>query len=262
VPAAQAKGLADLAAIVTRAEGLLRAQATLKGDAHFAVERIHDDVAMALRMRGVDTALCDPLEGSVREVGDAVVRHEAAATGALSAGALLRDVMRRIEDLTVVASRTAVADAEPPVRYPATEAAATIEPAAPVIMSVALDEPAPGAAEVRREDVQQQAPSASAEADTADGAQAEPADTPVARSLDDVTVDEEQARSLREFVSNDESSEHAVAEPQAIAAPPAAAPTIAAANDDVIEPVEPQALTLSDHEAAGPAQTAIIAAAK
>ena len=104
-PAALAKGLADLTAIVTQAEALLRAQGTLKGDVHFAVERIHD-VAMALRMRDVDTALCDTLEASVREVGDAVVRHEAAATGALSAAALLRDIMRRIEDLSrFVASR-------------------------------------------------------------------------------------------------------------------------------------------------------------
>jgi hypothetical protein len=63
-PAALAKGLADLTAIVTQAEALLRAQGTLKGDVHFAVERIHD-VAMALRMRDVDTALCDTLEASV-----------------------------------------------------------------------------------------------------------------------------------------------------------------------------------------------------
>jgi hypothetical protein len=36
-PAALAKGLADLTAIVTQAEALLRAQGTLKGDVHFAV---------------------------------------------------------------------------------------------------------------------------------------------------------------------------------------------------------------------------------
>ena len=119
-PAALAKGLADLTAIVTQAEALLRAQGTLKGDVHFAVERIHD-VAMALRMRDVDTALCDTLEASVREVGDAVVRHEAAATGALSAAALLRDVMRRIEDLAVVASRMNAPDADPLVRPSARE---------------------------------------------------------------------------------------------------------------------------------------------
>ena len=110
--AALARGLADLSAIVTQAEALLRAQGTLKGDVHFAVERIHD-VALALRMRDVNAALCDTLDASVREVGDAVVRHEAAATGALSAAALLRDILNRIEDLTRVASGMTAPGAEP-----------------------------------------------------------------------------------------------------------------------------------------------------
>ena len=138
-PAALAKGLADLTAIVTQAEALLRAQGTLKGDVHFAVERIHD-VAMALRMRDVDTALCDTLEASVREVGDAVVRHEAAATGALSAAALLRDIMRRIEDLAVVASRMNTPDAEPLVRSSARESEPTIEVVAVVTRTEAIIE--------------------------------------------------------------------------------------------------------------------------
>jgi uncharacterized protein YoxC len=146
-PAALAKGLADLTAIVTQAEALLRAQGTLKGDVHFAVERIHD-VAMALRMRDVDTALCDTLEASVREVGDAVVRHEAAATGALSAAALLRDVMHRIEDLAVVASRMNAPDADPLVRPSARESEATIEVMAVVTKTEAIiEEPAPVASE-------------------------------------------------------------------------------------------------------------------
>ena len=82
---------------------------------------------MALRMRDVESALCDMLEASVREVGDAVVRHEAAATGALSAAALLHDIMRRIEDLAVVASRMNTLDAEPLVRSSARESEPTIE---------------------------------------------------------------------------------------------------------------------------------------
>jgi hypothetical protein len=138
-PAALAKGLADLTAIVIQAEALLRAQGTLKGDVHFAVERIHD-VAMALRMRDVDTALCDTLEASVREVGDAVVRHEAAATGALSAAALLRDIVRRIEDLAVVASRMNTPDAEPLVRSSARESEPTVEVVAVVTRTEAIIE--------------------------------------------------------------------------------------------------------------------------
>jgi hypothetical protein len=115
--AALAKGLSDLSAIVIQAEALLRAQGTLKGDVHFAVERIHD-VALALRMRDVNAALCDTLDASVREVGDAVVRHEAAATGASSAAALLRDILNRIEDLTRVASGTTTPGAEPVAEPP------------------------------------------------------------------------------------------------------------------------------------------------
>jgi hypothetical protein len=102
-PAALLKGLADLASIVSEAEALLRLQATLNSDVHFSVEHIHD-VAMALRMRDVEQVLCDTLAASVREVGDALVRHEAAGAGATSAAAMLRDVMRRIGDLTIVAS--------------------------------------------------------------------------------------------------------------------------------------------------------------
>jgi hypothetical protein len=113
-----AKGLSDLTAIVTQAEALLWAQGTLKGDVYFAVERIHD-VALALRMRDVNAALCDTLEASVREVGDAVIRHEAAATGALSAAALLGDIMHRLEELI----RIVAAGAESVAGAPTTEAA-------------------------------------------------------------------------------------------------------------------------------------------
>jgi hypothetical protein len=56
-------------------------------------------VAMALRMREVDGALCDTLEASVREVGDAIVRNDAAAARALSAATLLADLARRIEQM-------------------------------------------------------------------------------------------------------------------------------------------------------------------
>jgi hypothetical protein len=135
--AALARGLSDLSAIVTQAEALLRAQGMLKGDVHFAVERIHD-VALALRMRDVNVALCDTLDASVREVGDAVVRHEAAATGALSAAALLRDILNRIEDLTRVASGMTAPGAEPPA-----------EPRGDAEVAVAVAAPARTATEVK-----------------------------------------------------------------------------------------------------------------
>src|ERR1700759_5515844 len=113
-----AKGLSDLTAIVTQAEALLRAEGTLKGDVYFAVERIHD-VALALRMRDVKAGLCDTLEASGREVGAAVIRNEAAATGALSAAALLGDIMHRLEQLIGIVA----AGAEPVAGPPTTETA-------------------------------------------------------------------------------------------------------------------------------------------
>jgi hypothetical protein len=94
-----------------------------------AVERIHD-VALALRMRDVNAALCDTLEASVREVGDAVIRHEAAATGALSAAALLGDIMHRLDELMCVVA----AGAEPVAGPPTTEA--TPAPSAPATQVV------------------------------------------------------------------------------------------------------------------------------
>ena len=273
VPAAVAKGLADLVAIVTQAEALLRAQGILKGEVHFAVERIHD-VAMALRMRNVDVALCDTLEASVREVGDAVVRHEAAATGALSAAALLRDVMRRIEDLTVVASRMAAAGAEPLVGLSATEAEAAIETPALLIAEAAIEEPAPRAAEVlHSEEVPPQLSPAGSEAEVVDRAQAEAGDTPVAGLVDNLIADDEHARSQLETVWSNESSEDALPETQAIATPPAdaleddaaergEAPAIAAANDQAAEPVESQATALPNDGAVEPAESPMIAVAK
>jgi hypothetical protein len=105
VPTPLADGLADAAVTVRQIESILQANGTLTLEVHFAVERIHD-VAMALRMREVDTALCDTLEASIREVGDAIVRNDAAAARALSAAALLCDLSRRIDQMI---PRTAVA---------------------------------------------------------------------------------------------------------------------------------------------------------
>ena len=105
VPTPLADGLADAAVTVRQIESILQANGTLTLEVHFAVERIHD-VAMALRMREVDAALCDTLEASIREVGDAIVRNDAAAARALSAAALLCDLSRRIDQMI---PRTAVA---------------------------------------------------------------------------------------------------------------------------------------------------------
>jgi hypothetical protein len=263
-PAALAKGLADLAAIVTQA-ALLRAQGTLKGDVHFAVERIHD-VAMALRMRDVESALCDTLDACVREVGDAVVRHEAAATGALSAAGLLCDVMRRIEDLAVVASRMIASESEPVVRPGAgeseaaivvaavmTEAEAAVEPSPPIVTEAqaATDMPAPVATETEaaigavrllaseaeatieaRPDELSTEPEAEIahrpEAEIAHGPEAEATDAPVTPPVI-LSADEDQTRSLLYIASDAVTTDDVSArETQPIAEP----------ADDVAVPAE------------------------
>jgi hypothetical protein len=97
-PASLADGLAEIAARIRQIEAGLRANDASAPEVHVAVERIHD-LALTLRMRDVDEALCDTLDVSVRDVDDAVARNEAAAARAQSAAALLRDVVRRIDQI-------------------------------------------------------------------------------------------------------------------------------------------------------------------
>jgi hypothetical protein len=98
LPTALADGLSGVAMTIRQIEAVLKANGALAPDVHFAIERIQD-VAMALRMREVDAALCDTLEASIREVGDAIVRNDAAAARTLGAAALLRDLGKRIEQM-------------------------------------------------------------------------------------------------------------------------------------------------------------------
>ena len=185
-PAALLKGLADLGSIVTQAEALLRAQGTLKSDAHFAVEHIHD-VAMALRMRDVEAVLCDTLDASVREVGDALVRHEAAATGAFSAAALLRDVVRRLEDLTVVAARIGATDADVQSRPPISDTDTGMKPSPPVVGEPVVSE------EPRRADEGLEPTfSAGPEGEGVQPSEAQAAEMPSASAVDVFAPDDEQ----------------------------------------------------------------------
>ena len=54
---------------------------------------------MALRRRDVEPALCDALDEAAREIGDAMVRGNAAMVGKSSSASLLRDLMERVNDL-------------------------------------------------------------------------------------------------------------------------------------------------------------------
>jgi len=213
-PAAMAKALADIAPIVAQAETLLRAHGTLASDVHFAVERIHD-VAMALRMREVDTALCDTLDASVREVGDAIVRNEAAAAGALSAAALLFDVRRRLDELMALASRDAVSEPEPIVRPFGMEVETETEARTEAKIEAVVQAEAEARSNV------EDAPAD----DFSAGPEPEIADMPVADTAADILVaDDDQARSLHPSLSDE-----TLPETQAQAA----------AKDPAPEPAEP-----------------------
>jgi hypothetical protein len=120
MPVALARGLADLATTIEQIEAVLLASGTSAPDIHFAVERIQD-IAMALRQREVEAALCDTLEAAIREVGDAIVRNDAAAGRAVSAAALLRELACRVNDMIALATHVAVPEAKPADRRPDVE---------------------------------------------------------------------------------------------------------------------------------------------
>jgi len=94
--------LVDLAAAIQQVETVLAIDGNSESDDLFAAERIQD-IAMALRRRDVEAALCDALETSSREVGDAIVRSGAAAARALSAASQLRDLVRRVNEFIALA---------------------------------------------------------------------------------------------------------------------------------------------------------------
>ena len=106
VPAALASGLRELAEAVARIEATLSATEASAPNIHFAIEHIQD-IAMALRQRDVESSLCDTLEAAIRDVGDAIMRGDAAAACALSAAAMLRNLAGRFNELSAVAAEAA-----------------------------------------------------------------------------------------------------------------------------------------------------------
>ncbi len=104
--------LSDLVATIEQIEAVLRPNGVSAPDVHFAVEHIQD-IAMALRQREVEAALCDTLDAAVRDVGDAIVRNDAAAARAQSAAELLRDLTRRVTDMIALAASVEEPAAKP-----------------------------------------------------------------------------------------------------------------------------------------------------
>jgi hypothetical protein len=101
VTAGLMRGLAEFAATIKQIESMLPANEAPAQDVHFALEHMQD-IAMALRLRDVEAALCDTLDAAIREVGDAIVRNDAAAARSQSAAALLRELAGQIDQMIAI----------------------------------------------------------------------------------------------------------------------------------------------------------------
>jgi hypothetical protein len=103
------RGLAELVAAIEQIRAGLASHRATGTDAHLAVELIQD-IAMALRQRDVEAALCDGLDAAIREVGDAIARSDAAEARAHDAAMQLGELARRIADMTDAATASVAGD--------------------------------------------------------------------------------------------------------------------------------------------------------
>ena len=134
-PAAFARALADLTAAIGQIETVLAAnENSAAPDAHFAAERIHD-IAAALRQREVESALCDALDAAMREIGDAIVRHDAASARATGAAALLQELAQRVQTMIALVRVTGAGGADTRRALPQTGSLADVATAATVVQT-------------------------------------------------------------------------------------------------------------------------------
>ena len=106
-----ARIVAELLAALSQIGAGLASDTSSTADVHLAVERIQD-IAMALRQRDIEAALCDGLDAAIREVGNSIVRSEAGQARVHNAAAQLRELARRIADMTADAATAPAAGAE------------------------------------------------------------------------------------------------------------------------------------------------------
>ena len=97
ISATMFQGLTELARAIQQSEAIFSAGGDTAANDLLAIERIQD-IGMALRRRDVEPALCDALEQAAREIGDAIVRSNAAAAGMSSTASLLRDLSVLVND--------------------------------------------------------------------------------------------------------------------------------------------------------------------
>jgi hypothetical protein len=108
VASAFTRDFPDMAAAIEQIAAILATSESSAADGLFAAERIQD-IALALRQRQVEVALCDGLEADIREVSDAIVGNNAAAK---RAAVLLGDLARRVNDVSALAGAIARPAAE------------------------------------------------------------------------------------------------------------------------------------------------------
>jgi len=98
IPVTLFRSLTDLARAIEQSQTALSAISISAANDLLAVERIQD-IGMALRRRDFEPALCEALEAAAREVGDAIVRNNAASAGTLSTASLLNDLLVPVNSL-------------------------------------------------------------------------------------------------------------------------------------------------------------------
>jgi hypothetical protein len=141
VTAGLLRGLADFAAAIKQIESMLAANEAPAPDVHFAVEHMQD-IAMALRLREVEAALCDTLDAAIREVGDAIVRSDAAAARTHSAAALLRELARQINQMIALGDDITGAAKVENIDWPAEAAAERFDSTSRQPLADSIDAPA------------------------------------------------------------------------------------------------------------------------
>mgnify|MGYP007135468093 CR=1 FL=1 len=103
--------LVDLRATIEQVAALLAANGPAASDDLFAAERLQA-IAMAIRRRGVEPTLCEALEDAARNIGDTIVRNDAAAARTQSAEVLLKDAARGVNDLIALVAQLTAAPTE------------------------------------------------------------------------------------------------------------------------------------------------------
>jgi hypothetical protein len=245
IPVTLFRGLTDLARAIEQSQAVLSASSIPAANDLLAVERIQD-IGMALRRRDVEPALCDALEIAAREVGDAIVRNNAASAGTLSVASLLNDLLAPINNLITLFDSATSLGAELPAAKEAPWEDATfderaraehVEPLASVASEKTADDETQSKADAERFHLT--ASESPTDADYIGSTQPAPVGSRRdALSLDSPLSDGEVQASVKEE-SGSLLKPPLKALPQIMATPEQAVGTVTALPPDILRPTEP-----------------------